>query len=120
MECHGEGAAGGGPLAGSLPVPPPNILDHLVHHTEEVLIRIAQTGIPPAMPPAGIGDEDARILFGYLESLLPPGVTIGSMGAMELPMGGTPMDYDNMNMPMGGPAGGVPGMPIGDSAVAPP
>jgi mono/diheme cytochrome c family protein len=128
MECHGESATGDGPLAASLPVPPANILAHLAHHTEDVLVRIVQTGIPPAMPPAEIGDADARLLLGYLESLLPEGVTIGSMGSMDMPMGGMPMDgmhmdgmpMDSMSMPMGrgemrmGPQGaGMPGMPMG-------
>lgn len=110
VECHGAGATGDGPLAATLPVQPPSILDHLAHHTEDVLVRIAQTGIPPAMPPVAIGDDEARLLFGYLESLLPAGVTIGSMGSMDMPTGGMPMDHSNMDMPMGGQ-----GLPMGDS-----
>jgi mono/diheme cytochrome c family protein len=103
LECLGESATGDGPLAASLPVPPPSILDHLVHHSEEVLVRIVQTGIPPAMPPIAVGDQEARLLFGYLESLLPPGQSIGSMGSMDMPMGSMPMDHEGMDMPGGGP-----------------
>ncbi|MEX1258008.1 MAG: cytochrome c [Gemmatimonadota bacterium] len=99
MECHGTGATGNGPLAATLPIQPPSILDHLAHHTEEVLLRMVQTGIPPAMPPMALGDDDARLLFGYLESLLPAGVTIGSMGSMDMPMGGMPMDHSTDGTP---------------------
>jgi len=112
MECHGEGGTGSGPLAATLPIQPPSVLDHLVHHTEEVLIGIAQAGIPPAMPPVAISDSDARLLFGYLESLLPPGLSIGSMGSMEMPMGGMPMDHENM--PMGGQGSGGSEIPSGE------
>jgi mono/diheme cytochrome c family protein len=71
QECHGAGARGDGPLAGSLPVRPPSILEHLGHHTEDQLVRLIQAGIPPAMPPAPIDADQIREVLAYAWTLLP-------------------------------------------------
>jgi mono/diheme cytochrome c family protein len=69
--CHGTDARGAGPLAASLPIQPPSILEHLGHHTEDQLIRLVQAGIPPAMPPAPITAEEIRQVIEYAWTLLP-------------------------------------------------
>ncbi len=69
--CHGADATGGGTLAASLPIQPPNILLHLGHHTEDQLIRLIQAGIPPAMPPAPISADEIRQVIQYAWTLLP-------------------------------------------------
>lgn len=69
--CHGNGGRGDGPMAVNLPVQPPNILEHLGHHTEDQLVRLIQAGIPPAMPPAAITADEIRSIIGYAWTLLP-------------------------------------------------
>ena len=69
--CHGAGATGDGPMATSLPVRPPNILEHLGHHTEGQLIRLVQAGIPPAMPPSALSAEEIGLVIAYAWTLLP-------------------------------------------------
>jgi hypothetical protein len=58
-------------MAANLPIQPPNILEHLGHHTEDQLIRLIQAGIPPAMPPAPITAEEIRQVIEYAWTLLP-------------------------------------------------
>jgi len=69
--CHGPGALGDGPLAASLPVAPANILEHLGDHSYEDMVRMVGEGIPPAMPPAGIGSDDLRLVMNYVWTLVP-------------------------------------------------
>lgn len=69
--CHGSGALGDGPLAASLPVQPANILEHLGDHSYEGMVTMVVEGIPPAMPPAGMGSDDVRLVLNYVWTLVP-------------------------------------------------
>ena len=69
--CHGEGARGDGPMAASLPVQPPSILEHLGHHTQAQLVGIIRDGLPPAMPPAALTEEEIRQVIDYAWTLVP-------------------------------------------------
>ncbi|HUF76321.1 MAG TPA: c-type cytochrome [Longimicrobiales bacterium] len=71
MTCHGETARGDGPLASTLPVQPPSILEHLGHHTQAQLVQLIRTGIPPAMPPAALTDEQIQVVVDYAWTLVP-------------------------------------------------
>jgi len=125
LTCHGEGARGDGPLAGSLPVAPPSILEHLAHHTQAQLVRIIRSGLPPAMPPVALSDEEIQLVVDYVWTLVPE-AEVAALRAMQehLEMMG---DSSMMNMQgMGGMLGmgGMPGMggtpaPGADSTSAP-
>jgi mono/diheme cytochrome c family protein len=69
--CHGDGARGDGPMAASLPVPPPSILEHLGHHTSAQLVGLIRGGVPPAMPPAPISEAEVQLVVDYVWSLVP-------------------------------------------------
>ena len=69
--CHGDGARGDGPMAAGLPVPPPSILEHLGHHTGSQLLGLIRNGVPPAMPPAPLSEEEVRLVIGYVWTLVP-------------------------------------------------
>lgn len=71
LMCHGEAARGGGPLASTLPVEPPSLLDHLTHHTQAQLVQLIRTGLPPAMPPAPLSEEEVRLVIEYVWTLVP-------------------------------------------------
>ncbi len=69
--CHGPAARGDGPMASSLPVQPPSLLDHLTHHTQAQLVQLIRSGVPPAMPPAPLGEEEVRLVIEYVWTLVP-------------------------------------------------
>lgn len=69
--CHGPGALGDGPGGAGLPVAPANILEHFGDHAYEDMVRMVGEGIPPAMPPAGIGADDVRLVLNYVWTLVP-------------------------------------------------
>ena len=69
--CHGDGALGDGPLAATLPIPPPALFEHLGHHPLDQLVRIIQTGVPPAMPPSTLEEAEVLEVVDYLWSLVP-------------------------------------------------
>ena len=71
VECHGNKALGDGPMAASLPVQPASLMEHLAHHTVAELTRLITTGIPPAMPPAPVNEEEVRLIVDYLWTLVP-------------------------------------------------
>ncbi|MSR21915.1 MAG: c-type cytochrome [Gemmatimonadetes bacterium] len=71
MTCHGERARGDGPLAATLPVQPPSLLEHLAHHTRAQLAQLIQTGLPPAMPPAPISPDEIHLIIDYVWTLVP-------------------------------------------------
>jgi len=71
LTCHGEDARGDGPLSRTLPVAPPSILEHLGHHTQAELVRLIRGGIPPAMPPTALGDDEVRRIVDYVWTLVP-------------------------------------------------
>jgi mono/diheme cytochrome c family protein len=121
LACHGEGARGDGPMAGVLPVAPPNILEHLAHHTQAQLVRIIQNGLPPAMPPVALSDEEVRLVVDYVWTLVPE-AEVAALRAMQehMEMMG---DSGMMNMPgmtgMPGMGTGTSGAPATDSTAAP-
>lgn len=71
MTCHGPGALGDGPLAATLPVQPPSLLEHLAHHTRAQLAGLIQSGLPPAMPPAPLREDEIHMVIDYVWTLVP-------------------------------------------------
>jgi mono/diheme cytochrome c family protein len=69
--CHGDGARGDGPMAASLPVQPPSILEHLGHHTGAQLVTLIRSGVPPAMPPQPLSEEEVGLVVDYVWTLVP-------------------------------------------------
>ena len=69
--CHGDGATGDGPMAASLPVPPPSILEHLGHHTGSQLLGLIRGGVPPAMPPSPLNEGEVQLVVDYVWTLVP-------------------------------------------------
>lgn len=113
--CHGEAGLGAGAMAASLPVEPPSLLDHLGHHPEEQLIRIVRNGVPPAMPPAALSDDEVRLVIDYAWTLVPDSLIEGlremqRMAEMGMDMegmgGGMEMDPSGAMAPMGGDSTG--------------
>jgi mono/diheme cytochrome c family protein len=49
-KCHGVDGRGGGPLAGTTPVAPPSLVDHVAAHTDGDLYYWIQNGKPGGMP----------------------------------------------------------------------
>ena len=71
MACHGETALGDGPMASSLPVDPPPLKEHLGHHSQAELVRLIRGGVPPAMPPVALDEDQVLKIVDYLWSLVP-------------------------------------------------
>ena len=69
--CHGERALGDGPMAASLPVAPVSLIEHQGHHTMAELTRLVISGIPPAMPPAAVSEEELGLIIDYVWTLVP-------------------------------------------------
>lgn len=95
--CHGPAGLGDGTMAASLPVEPPSLLDHLGHHPEDQLIRIIQNGVPPAMPPAPLDEDEVRLVVDYAWTLVPDSLVEGlremqRMAEMGMDMTGMGMD----------------------------
>ena len=80
--CHGDGARGDGPMAASLPVKPPSILEHLGHHTQAQLVGLIRGGVPPAMPPAALTDDEVAQVIDYVWTLVPESQA-GALRAMR-------------------------------------
>lgn len=101
--CHGPDARGDGPMASSLPVQPPSILQHLGHHTQAQLVQLITGGIPPAMPPQPLSPEQVQLVVDYVWTLVPES-DVAALRAMQqqMEMMG---DSAMANMP------GTPGMP---------
>ena len=85
VECHGDKALGDGPMAASLPVQPASLMEHLAHHTVAELTRLITTGIPPAMPPAPVDEEEIRLIVDYLWTLVPAD-QVGALREMQRQM----------------------------------
>jgi mono/diheme cytochrome c family protein len=96
MECHGERALGDGPLAASLPIQPPSLLEHLAHHTQAQLVQLIRAGLPPAMPAPPLDDAQVQLVIDYVWTLVPADqvealremqmhVEMGHMPAMPMP-----------------------------------
>jgi hypothetical protein len=58
-------------MASSLPVPPPSILEHLGHHTGAQLLGLIKNGVPPAMPPAALSEQEVQMVIDYVWTLVP-------------------------------------------------
>lgn len=121
--CHGDEALGNGPMASSLPVPPPALKEHLGHHSQAQLVSLIQGGVPPAMPPQPLSAEEIQMVVDYLWTLVPAD-EVEALRAMQQHMesmggsgmGGMPgMEMPGMEMPgMGAPADTAGGaMPMG-------
>jgi mono/diheme cytochrome c family protein len=82
VECHGERALGDGPMAGSLPVVPPSLLEHLAHHTRAQLVGLIRSGVPPAMPPAALTDDEVGQVIDYVWTLVPES-EVAALRAMQ-------------------------------------
>lgn len=96
-DCHGARALGDGPMATSLPVAPPSLLEHLGHHPMDQLVRLIRSGLPPAMPPAPLTDDQVRLVIDYAWTLVPDSMVAGLREMQRQAELGMPMD-----MPMGG------------------
>ena len=108
MACHGEGARGDGPLASTLPVQPPSILEHLGHHTRAQLVQLIRTGIPPAMPPAALDEAQVQLVVDYAWTLVPE-AEVAALRAVQEQVEATGM----------GAMSGTPGAPTGGTATPP-
>ena len=71
LSCHGEGGLGDGPMAEMLPVRPPPLSEHLAHHPIDQLVKIIRDGVPPAMPPTPLTDDEIRLVIDYTWTLVP-------------------------------------------------
>ena len=69
--CHGESGLGDGPMAELLPVQPPILFEHLGHHPAEQLVQLIRSGLPPAMPPAPLTDDEIQLVIDYMWELVP-------------------------------------------------
>jgi hypothetical protein len=69
--CHGKTAEGDGPMASSLPVQPPRLMDHLGHHTDAQLVQLIRGGVPPAMPPSSVTENEVQLIVDYVWTLVP-------------------------------------------------
>jgi mono/diheme cytochrome c family protein/Cu/Ag efflux protein CusF len=108
MPCHGEGARGDGPQASTLPVQPASILEHLGHHTRAQLVRLIRSGIPPAMPPAALSEEQVLLVIDYAWTLVPED-QVASLRAMQ----------EQTELMGGAAAPGIAGMGAGSSPAPP-
>jgi len=104
VACHGDRALGNGPIAANLPIAPPSLLDHLGHHPMDQLVQLIQSGVPPAMPPAPLTDDQVRLVIDYTWTLVPDSMVAGLREMqrlaelrmpMDMPMSGMPMDADS-------------------------
>ncbi len=99
LPCHGALGLGDGPMAAGLPVAPPSLLEHLGHHPMEQLVSIIRTGVPPAMPPAPLTEEETRLVIDYAWTLVPDSLVDGlremqRMAEMGMEMGMDPMETE--------------------------
>lgn len=114
--CHGPEGHGDGPMASSLPTKPADLIEHLAHHTQAQLVQLVQGGIPPAMPPQALTEEQVLEVVDYIWTLVPAdqveamremqaaverGDAMPAMPAMP-GMGSMPdMDHSQHTMPQG-------------------
>lgn len=94
--CHGDTGLGDGSMAASLPIEPPSLMEHLGHHPEDQLIRIIQTGVPPAMPPAALDEDEVRLVVDYAWTLVPDSLVEGLREMQRMAEMG--MDMTGMDM----------------------
>lgn len=106
--CHGERGLGDGPMAAGLPVAPPSLLEHLGHHAEDQLVRIIRSGVPPAMPPAPLTDDQIRQVIEHAWTLVPDSMVAGLREMQRMAETGMGMGTGMEMSPDSGP--GMPGM----------
>ena len=102
VSCHGDAGLGDGPMAASLPIQPPSLMEHLGHHPMDQLVRIIRTGVPPAMPPAPLTDDQVLQVIDYAWTLVPDSMVAGLREMQRMAEMGMEMDMDS--------AGGMPEM----------
>ena len=107
--CHGDLLLGDGPMAASLPIEPPSLLEHLGHHPMDQLVQLIRSGVPPAMPPAPLTEEEVRLVIDYAWTLVPDSMVGGLREMQRQAEMGMPMDMEGMPME-GDSAGGMSGM----------
>jgi hypothetical protein len=97
-------------MAATLPVEPPSLFEHLGHHPQGQLVRLIQSGVPPAMPPAPLTEAEILEVIDYAWTLVPDSMVAGlremqRMAEMGMDMSGMNASGDSMGtMPsMGGP-----------------
>ncbi len=83
--CHGESGLGDGPVASTLPVRPANIIEHLGDHSYEEIVRRVSEGIPPAMPPAQMTQDQVRQVMSYIWGMVPDS-TRARLRALQITM----------------------------------
>jgi len=110
QDCHGEGGLGDGPMAVNLPAQPANLTEHLGHHTMAQLVNLIQSGVPPAMPPAPLSEDEIRLVIDYVWTLVPED-EVAALRQMQEHM---EMMGDSATMDMPG-MGGM-GQPEGDGS----
>ena len=91
--CHGDLGIGDGPLATSLPIEPPSLVEHLGHHAEDQLVSIIRMGVPPAMPQSPLSEDEVKLVIDYTWTLVPDSLVEGlrkmqRMAEMQMEMGG--------------------------------
>ncbi len=66
--CHGETGRGDGPLAGSLPLQPANLYDHIPFHVDQFFFGVITNGLGGIMPAFkdSISEEDRWNILNYL------------------------------------------------------
>ncbi len=96
--CHGEGGLGDGPMAASLPVPPVSLIEHVAHHSSDEMYLLITRGIPPAMPPHTLSEDQVARIVDFLWTLVPE----DQVDALR--------EMQRQIEEMGAPAGGMPGM----------
>ncbi|MEM7415159.1 MAG: c-type cytochrome [Gemmatimonadota bacterium] len=98
--CHGDGLEGDGPMAAGLPVQPPSLFEHLAHHTEAQLFGLIRDGVPPAMPPAPLTDEEIRLVVDFAWTQVPDSL-VDELREMQRMMeqgrDAESMDHDDMD-----------------------
>jgi mono/diheme cytochrome c family protein len=113
-ECHGERALGDGPMAGTLPVQPPSLLEHLGHHPQAQLVDLIRSGVPPAMPPAPLTEEEVLLVIEHAWTLVPDSM-VDELREMQR-MAEMGMDMSGMQL-QGGPEMSMD--PMGDPSAMP-
>lgn len=103
--CHGTTGLGDGTMAASLPVEPPSLMLHLGHHPEAQLIRIIQSGVPPAMPPSPLDEDEVRLVVDYAWTLVPDSLVEGLREMQRMAEMG--MDMSEMEMGDVAPGGSM-------------
>ncbi len=68
VQCHGVSGRGDGVLAGSLPVPPANLYDHIPSHPDEFFFSVVTSGLGDVMPSfkETLSEEDRWHLMNFL------------------------------------------------------